>query len=170
MELPCDLGAIHHLQRRVVGWFLAWPERIVSGQAETSRENARQTGTSGKAKSDRVFGQARKASKMLRAGLYARVSTQRSADSSHADAAPCGSMPPNAVGLLRYRSERWAPEPVRREARETTAGCGAAPRDRCRAGVAIGPLGPFSDGPAGNAAGTGDISASGSCRSQRRWI
>jgi DNA invertase Pin-like site-specific DNA recombinase len=31
--------------------------------------------TSGKAKSDRVFGQAQKASKMLRAGLYARVST-----------------------------------------------------------------------------------------------
>lgn len=31
--------------------------------------------TSGKAKTKRVFGQARKPAKMLRAGLYARVST-----------------------------------------------------------------------------------------------
>jgi putative DNA-invertase from lambdoid prophage Rac len=52
----------------------AWPKRIVCGHAWVTSPNGRQTGLS-KGKSDSVFGQRRKPSKMFRAGLYARVST-----------------------------------------------------------------------------------------------
>jgi hypothetical protein len=53
---------------------LVWPKRSDGGQAEPASRNADKTGSE-KAKSDHVFGQARKRPKMLRAGLYARVST-----------------------------------------------------------------------------------------------
>jgi len=55
---------------------LAWPERIVSGQAGTSLENSRKTGA-GKAKSQRGFWPPlRMGQSSASAGLYARVSTQ----------------------------------------------------------------------------------------------
>jgi putative DNA-invertase from lambdoid prophage Rac len=50
----------------------AWPKRILFGHAG-SEVSAKQA--SEKAKSPRVFGQARKPAKMFRAGIYARVST-----------------------------------------------------------------------------------------------
>jgi len=52
----------------------AWPKRINGGQAEqASRMPVKRAFE--KAQLDHVFGQARQQSKMLRAGLYARVST-----------------------------------------------------------------------------------------------
>ena len=53
---------------------LAWPKRIDSGQREHHPKMAGKR-ASPKAKSNNVFGQARKPAKMFRAGLYARVST-----------------------------------------------------------------------------------------------
>jgi predicted site-specific integrase-resolvase len=50
-----------------------------------------------KAKSDNVFGQLRKQSKMFRAGLYARVSTNDQQTLAMQNR-PCGSMPPGAAG------------------------------------------------------------------------
>ena len=52
----------------------SWPKRIDCGQVDDSPEMPRKR-ASPKAKSDNVFGQARKPAKMFRAGLYARVST-----------------------------------------------------------------------------------------------
>src|SRR6266567_6160382 len=63
----------------------AWPKRIVCSQAQGALGNARKTREprempvkqgSGSKKSGRVFGQGQKTAKMVRAGLYARVSTQ----------------------------------------------------------------------------------------------
>ncbi len=51
---------------------LTWPKRILCGHDWVTCGNGRQTDLS-KAKSDNVFGQARKQPKMFRAGLYARV-------------------------------------------------------------------------------------------------
>jgi putative DNA-invertase from lambdoid prophage Rac len=53
----------------------AWPERIVFGQVQELREMPVKQG-SGIKKFGRVFGQGQKNAKMVRAGLYARVSTQ----------------------------------------------------------------------------------------------
>jgi resolvase-like protein len=53
----------------------SWPKRIVCGQNRTDLLKCPENGLPKKAKSDNVFGQARKLVKMLRAGLYARVST-----------------------------------------------------------------------------------------------
>jgi putative DNA-invertase from lambdoid prophage Rac len=52
----------------------AWPKRIHGGQAKQPSSNAHKTGLA-KRKSDYVFGQRRRRTKMFRAGLYARVST-----------------------------------------------------------------------------------------------
>ena len=52
----------------------AWPERIDYGHTKTSFEMAGKR-ASEKAKSHRVFGQARKPARMFRAALYSRVST-----------------------------------------------------------------------------------------------
>jgi DNA invertase Pin-like site-specific DNA recombinase len=51
-----------------------WPKRIDCGHGKVTFRNAQKTGSQ-KAESHNVFGQARKTAKMLRAGLYARVST-----------------------------------------------------------------------------------------------
>src|SRR6187549_1478797 len=53
----------------------SWPKRIVCGQNRTDLLKCPENGLPKKAKSDNVFGQAHKPVKMLRAGLYARVST-----------------------------------------------------------------------------------------------
>jgi len=50
-----------------------------------------------KAKSDDVFGQAWKAAKMFRAGLYVLHLQERSADVSNAEPQRYGSMPPNEI-------------------------------------------------------------------------
>ena len=53
----------------------AWPKRIDCGHGWSDTPKCPQNGPLQKAKSDNVFGQARKPAKMFRAGLYARVST-----------------------------------------------------------------------------------------------
>ena len=53
----------------------AWPKRIVFGQGGVTLSKWPPNGLPRKAKSDNVFGQRRKPPKMLRVGLYARVST-----------------------------------------------------------------------------------------------
>ncbi len=52
----------------------AWPKRINFDQGRVTLRNGRKR-ASPRSKSDNVFGQSRKQPKMLRAGLYARVST-----------------------------------------------------------------------------------------------
>src|SRR5713226_7113264 len=110
---------------------------------------------SDKPKSQRVFGQARKSAKMFRAGLYARVSTNDQQ-----------TIPLQIRALREYAARRgWTSYSLageggrfRRSATATAgelAECGAPARDRRGAGLAIGPLGPVGDGPAGNSAGTG---------------
>src|SRR5258708_11328522 len=109
-----------------------------------------------KAKSDNVFGQSRKPSKMFRAGLYASVSTNDQQ-----------TLPMQSRALREYAARRgWTitvqarevgSGAARREAREKTVGGRPPPRDRCSAGVAAGPLGPVSNGSAGNPSGTGAL-------------
>jgi hypothetical protein len=52
---------------------------------------------SGRRKSGRVFGQRQKTVKMVRAGLYARVSTQDQ-HTLPMQTAPCANMPPGVAG------------------------------------------------------------------------
>ena len=125
-------------------------------QEERSEVAAKQA--SDKAKSSRVFGQARKPTKMFRAGLYARVSTSDQQTI------------PLQIRVLRdYALRRgWT---IALQVKEV--GSGASQRElreklleaaRRReidvvAGVALGSVGSIRSGPAGNAPGTG---ASGS--------
>ena len=107
-----------------------------------------------KPKSQNVFGQARKPTKMFRAGLYARVSTNDQQ-----------TLPMQIRALREYAARRgWTialqvsevgSGAVERQAARETAGSGAPPRNRCGAGVAAGSLGTVSDGSTGNPAGTG---------------
>ena len=98
--------------------------------------------TSGKAKTKDVFGQSRKPAKMLRAGLYARVSTldqqtlpmqMRAMREYAANRGWTVAMQVKEVGS-GAKAARTAP---------TTNRCRAAARDRCRAGLAAGSVGPF---------------------------
>ena len=52
----------------------AWPKRIIGGHGKVTSKMPRKRAFP-KAKSDNVFGQARRPAKLFRAGLYARVST-----------------------------------------------------------------------------------------------
>ena len=52
-----------------------WPKRIVLGHTKLITAKMPVKRTSAKPKTKDVFGQSRKPAKMLRAGLYARVST-----------------------------------------------------------------------------------------------
>src|SRR5450755_2983301 len=109
---------------------------------------------SANAKCHNLFGHARKLSKMFRAGLYARVSTNDQQTLPHAKSRDEGICRPARLddhdaspgGGLRRRATRGPPE---------TAGSSASPGDRRRAGLAVGPLGPVGNGPVGDAPGTG---------------
>ena len=106
------------------------------------------------AKSGHVFGQARRPAKMLRAGLYARVSTNDQQ-----------TLPMQSRALREYAGRRgWTVSlqvrevnsgAAKREDREKLLEAAPPPRDRCRAGVAVGPLGPVGNGFAGDTPGTG---------------
>src|SRR5580692_8211271 len=107
-----------------------------------------------KAKSNHVFGQARKPAKMFRAGLYARVSTNDQQTLSMQSRA-----------MREYAARRgWTiavnirevgSGATKREAREKTPGDGPPRRHRRRAGVATGSLGPVSDRSVSDSPGTG---------------
>src|ERR1700674_1043158 len=97
-----------------------------------------------KAKSDNVFGQARKPTKMFRVGLYARVSTNDQQ-----------TLPMQSRAMREYADRRgWT---IAMQVREIgsrggattspreTAGGGAPPRDRSGVGLAAGPLGPVGN-------------------------
>jgi hypothetical protein len=109
---------------------------------------------SGRAKSHRVFGQRRKPAKMLRAGLYARVSTNDQQ-----------TIPLQIRALREYSARRGVDHrPAGERSRlgciatataGEVAGSGAAPRNRRGAGVAIGSLGPIRHGPADHFGRTG---------------
>ena len=91
---------------------------------------------------------------MFRAGLYARVSTNDQQ-----------TLPMQSRAMREYAARRgWTiamqvrevgSGAVEREAREKLTGGRPPPRDRCRAGVAAGPLGPVGNGSAGDTPGTG---------------
>ena len=112
-----------------------------------------------KAKSGSVFGQRRKKPEMFRAGLYARVSTKDQQ-----------TIPMQIRAMREYAATRgWT---IALQVREVGSGASerevrqklmeaAAPRDRCRARLASGPLGPVSAGSAGHTPGTG---------ASRRWF
>ena len=107
-----------------------------------------------KAKSEDVFGQARRPAKMFRAGLYARVSTNDQQTLAMQNRA-----------MREYAARRgWTialqvrevnSGAAQREAREKVAGSRPPPGDRSGAGVAAGPLGPVGNGSAGDPSGTG---------------
>src|SRR5271165_1097704 len=114
-----------------------------------------------KPKSDDVFGQRRKLSKMFRVGLYARVSTNDQQ-----------TLPMQSRAMREYATRRsWTitvqvrevgSGAAKREAREKLLEAARrreigrpSQRDRCSAGVAAGPLGPVGNGSAGNPSGTG---------------
>src|SRR5450432_2815347 len=107
-----------------------------------------------KAKSARVFGQARKPAKMFRVGLYARVSTNDQQ-----------TIPLQIRALREYATRRgWTTALLvkevgsgasQRQLREILLEAAAPPRNRRGAGVALGSLGPIGGGPAGNASGVG---------------
>src|SRR5664279_190847 len=107
-----------------------------------------------KAKSDDVFGQARKSAKMFRVGLYARVSTNDQQ-----------TLPMQSRAMREYAARRglddYGASPRGRfrcgQARcsRETAGGRTPPTDRCRAGLAAGPLGQVGNGSTGNPPGTG---------------
>ena len=107
-----------------------------------------------KAKSGHVFGQRRRLPKMLRAGLYARVSTidQQTLAMQNRAMREYAARRGWTIALQVREVNSGA---AQREAREKTAGCRSSPRDRCGAGLATGSLGPISDGSAGDAPGTG---------------
>src|SRR5664279_1944708 len=117
-----------------------------------------------KTKSHNVFGQARKPARMFRAGLYARVSTNDQQTLSMQSRA-----------MREYATRRgWTiavnvrevgSGATKRESREKLLGRPPS-RDRCRAGLAAGPLGPVGNGSAGNPSGTG-ASRSGLCVADR---
>src|SRR6266542_2966802 len=106
-----------------------------------------------KAKSPRIFGQARKPAKMFRAGIYARVSTNDQQ-----------TIPFQVRALREYAARRgWTialqvkevgSAASERQLREV-AGGGAPPRNRRGVGVALGSLGAIGGGPAGDPARTG---------------
>src|ERR1039458_2033282 len=107
-----------------------------------------------KAKSRRVFGQARRLAKMVHAGLYARVSTNDQQ-----------TIPLQIRALREYAVRRgWAychagatgrqRRLATATAREVTGG-GRSPRNRRGAGVALRSLGPIGGGPARDTPGTG---------------
>ena len=91
---------------------------------------------------------------MFRAGLYARVSTNDQQ-----------TLPMQSRAMREYAARRgWT---IAMQVREVGSGAAQArssretaggrppPRDRCRAGVAAGPLGPVGNGSAGDTPGTG---------------
>ena len=109
---------------------------------------------SGIRKSGRVFGQGQKTAKMVRAGLYARVSTQDQQ-----------TLPMQNRAMREYAARRgWT---IAMQVKEVgsgaalaatpgeTAGSGTAQGDRRCCGVATGPLGKIGNRPAGHTAGTG---------------
>ena len=107
MELSPDVGS------RWGGLSKAWPKTIGFGHLRIHCGSARQTDNSGVQIEERVFGQSRKRVKMLRAGLYARVSTldQRT-------------LPMQIRALREYASKRgWSVA-----AQVTEVGSGAAAR------------------------------------------
>src|SRR5438477_2468931 len=94
------------------------------------------------AKPKRVFGQRQEPAKMFRVGLYARVSTHDQQ-----------TLPLQMRAMREYAAKRgWTiaaqiketgSGAAERELRET-ARFSASARDRCRAGLAAGPLGPVT--------------------------
>src|SRR5271170_6802846 len=105
---------------------------------------------SGIRKSGKVFGQGQKTTKTIRAGLYARVSTQNQQ-----------TLPMQNRAMREYAARRgWiiamqirevGSGAAKREAREKLleAAHRRPPRERCRAGVAAGRLGPVGNGSPG---------------------
>src|SRR5450631_3207069 len=91
-----------------------------------------------KAKSDNVFGQARKSAKMFRAGLYARVS----ANDQH-------TLPMQSRAMREYAARRgWTltvnarevgAGAAKREPREKLLEAARPPGNRCSTGMATGP-------------------------------
>ena len=104
------------------------------------------------AKSEKVFGQARKHPKMFRVGLYAHVSTSTNRPSRYRSA-PYANMPPAGLDH-RLASEGGGFWRFATATAGEVTGRGAPPRDRCRVGVAIGSLGAVGGGPARDTPGT----------------
>src|SRR6059058_3155654 len=92
-----------------------------------------------KAKSDNVFGQARRPAKMFRAGLYPRVS----GNDQQTLAMQNRAMRENAARrgwVISLHVREVNSGAAKREAREKLAGSGPPPGDRSGVGVAVGPL------------------------------
>jgi len=118
-----------------------------------------------KAKSDNAFGQTRRPTKMFRAGLYAGVSTngQQTLVMQNRALRECAAR--RGWTIAHASAGDWLRSGAARSPRET-AGGRTPPRTRCRARMAIGPLGPAGNGPADNTPGTG-ASRSGLCIAER---
>src|SRR5438270_7992000 len=104
-------------------------------------------------KSDNVFGQARRPARMLRAGLYARVSTtdqQTLAMQNRAMREYAARRGWTIALQVRDVNSGAAATGSSRKA----AGSGPSPGDRRSAGLALGSLGPVRDGSAGHVGGT----------------
>jgi len=109
--------------------------------------------TPDEAKSQRVFGQARKPTKMLRAGLYARVSTLDQQ-----------TLPMQMRALRDYASKRgWSialqvkevgSGAVERELRQELLDAARRREIDVVTGMAVGPMGPLVDGFSGDPSGT----------------
>ena len=128
-----------------------WPKTIDSGQHWIHCGNARQTDDS-EFEIEEGFWPVTQPVKMLRAGLYARVSTLDQQ-----------TLPLQIRDLREYAAKRgWT---VVEECKEVGSGAaarassvvdglGAAEGDRCRSGLAIGSVRPAGRRPGGNVAGT----------------
>ena len=122
--------------------------------AEVTSSKCPQNGPLQKAKSDNVFGQARKTGENVPGRPVRPRFHQRSADAGDAEPRHAGvcrparldDRPAGPRGRLRCGEARSPRE---------TAGGRPPPGDRCRAGVAAGPLGPVGNGSAGDPPGTG---------------
>src|SRR5436305_12994351 len=102
-----------------------------------------------KAKSDNVFGQARKPAKMLRAGLYARVSTndQQTLAMQHREMREYATRRGWTIALQVREVNSGA---ARRQAREKLLEAARRREDRRGTRLATGSLGPLGDGSVGD--------------------